>query len=167
MYIKTLSLRYGCALLVALLYPFFSFVLSPLTVYASFYLLSLFYDASLSGNILVINNVSFVFIAACTAALAHVLLAELIFVTKGISFAMGMRLFILGSVTIFLMNLVRILLLVAVYFTFGENYFDAVHIFFWQFVSTIFVALVWIVLVEVYKIKTIPLYSDIRTVLQK
>lgn len=163
---KTLPLRYGVALLVALLYPFIALLLSPLTVVASFFILHFFYDVSRSGNILVINTVPFVFISACTATLAYILLMELLLVTRGISLKKGMQMFLLGFATIFLMNILRIFLLVLLYFSFGKNYFDAVHIIFWQFVSTIFVALVWIALVEIYMVKTIPFYSDIQELLR-
>ena len=74
--------------------------------------------------------------------------------------------FFIGAAAIFFMNIARIVILVFVYLNFGKNYFDLVHIVFWHVVSTIFVAAVWIALVEWYKIKQIPVYSDIKEILR-
>lgn len=163
---KTVYIRYLAALIVALSYNLFSMLLSPLTVFVSASFLPLFYDTIQVGNTITIHAVPFVFIPACTATLAYIFLAELLLVTRGISFYMGSRMFLLGCLGIFVMNIARIIFLITLYFSFGENYFDAVHIFFWQVVSTVFVAVIWILLVERYKIKTIPIYSDMKELLK-
>lgn len=163
---KIVYIRYLAALVIAISYNLFSLLLSPLTVFVSASFLQLFYDIIQVGNTITINAVPFVFIPACTATLAYILLAELLLVTRGISFSVGARMFLLGSLGIFIMNIARIIFLIMLYFSFGENYFDAVHIFFWQAVSTVFVAVIWIILVERYKIKTIPIYDDMKELLK-
>ncbi len=73
-----------------------------------------------------------------------------------------LKLFVYGALLIFAFNIVRILVLVFVYVTFGKNYFDALHLVLWQVVSTIVVVLIWLFLIKKYKIKRIPVYSDVK-----
>ena len=164
---RTTILRYSAAVFLAVFYSFFDIIFSPITIYTTFFLLSFFTQAQLSGITLFVNDMSFSIISACTASLAYLLLAELILMTKGISLKQSLKMFFLGFSAIFSMNILRILFLIFVYVHFGKNYFDAVHLIFWYFVSTFFVIAVWIFLIEKYKIKSVPIYSDIQFILRK
>src|SRR3989344_2734294 len=137
---RSLFFRYSFALLVAFSSSLFSFFLLPLTFFSSSFLLALFYDVQRDG-------------------------LQLLF--SGITFFTGMKMFFLGSAFIFSLNILRIFFLVFIYLKYGENYFDAVHILFWHLISSIFVAFVWIFLVELYTIKSIPLWSDIQEIVKK
>jgi len=163
---KSILVRYSLGLLVVLGSGFFSFLFLPLTLYTSYFLLKIFTDVQLVGSTLSLASGSFAFISACAASLAYVLLLLLLLFTRGISFVQGAKMFLFGGSMIFLLNIFRILFLIGIYVNYGKNYFDLVHIFFWHFVSTIFVAGVWIFLVERYKIRAIPLVSDIRELLR-
>ncbi|MDP3728657.1 MAG: pacearchaeosortase [bacterium] len=164
---KSILIRYSFALLVGLSSGLFSLFFLPITFYVSYFLLQIFYDVQIYGMSVQFAEVSFSFIPACAATLAYVLLLELLLLTRGISFLQGLKMFFLGSIFIFSLNIVRILVLIFVYINYGNNYFDAVHILFWHLVSTIFVAGVWILLVEKYKVKTIPIWSDVQEIVKK
>lgn len=163
---KDIIIRYSLVLVVVLLSSFFSFLLLPLTLYTSYWLLHIFFPATIEGNILYISTASFTFVDACAATLAYVLLLILLLVTKDIAFFQGLKMLALGSITIFLMNILRIIFVVYLYIDFGQDYFALAHLFLWHIVSTVMVALVWILLVEYYHIETIPIVSDIKEVIQ-
>ena len=75
--------------------------------------------------------------------------------------------FLLGSLLILGMNLLRIVILVVLNVEFGASYFDAVHLLFWNFVSGVYIALVWIFLVKKFKVDKIPYYSDLKYFYEK
>jgi hypothetical protein len=50
-------------------------------------------------------------------------------------------------------------------FIYGSVYFDKVHYFIWYFLSTVIVVLIWIYNVKKFKIKSIPVYSDLKWVI--
>lgn len=164
---KSLFIRYSIALLVAAGSGLFSFLFLPLTFFFSVLLLGLFYSFTVNGMTVFFEQVTFTFIPACAATLAYIFLLELILLTRGISFFQGVKLFLIGGAMIFFLNITRIIFLVFLYVEFGKNYFDLVHLFFWHFVSTVFVAVVWIFLVEKYKLKSIPIWSDVKEILKK
>ncbi len=164
---KEIIIRYTCALITVLSISLFTIILLPLTLYASYVLSLPFLSVSLSENTLIFDSGMFTFIPACAATLAYVLLLFLIFLTSEISFAKGIKMFFLGSAIIFIMNLIRILFLIYLYINFGGNYFESIHLILWHFVSTIFVAGVWIFLVEFYEIKSIPIVSDIKIIIRR
>ena len=104
------------------------------------------------------------FIEACAATLAYILLGILILLTYGISLKKGIKLFLIGSLLIFIANLIRIEVLIYILVNYGIDYFNTLHLFIWKIVSSVYVALVWIFLCYKYKIKGIPVYSDIKRI---
>ena len=164
---KEIIIRYLLVLIVVFLSGTFSFLLLPLTLYTSYFLLQLFLPVTVLGNVLTISTFSFTFVDACAATLAYVLLIVLILLTRDISFPQGLKMFLLGAASIFLLNILRIIFLVYLYVDFGKDYFAFAHLFLWHVVSTIFVAVVWILLVEYYHIESIPIVSEIKEILKK
>lgn len=164
---KSILIRYSFALLVALSSGVFSFFLLPATLYTVYFFLGFFYDPLLIEGNIQLSEVLFVFIPACAATLAYILLLELLLLTRGVSFRKGLEMFLFGAALIFILNIFRIFFLIFVYVEYGKNYFDIIHIFFWQFVSVFFFFAVWIFLVERYHIKNIPVWSDVREILKK
>ena len=164
---KELIVRYLLVPVVVFLSGFFSVLLLPLTLYASYFLLQLFVPVALAENVLMISSFSFTFIDACAAILAYVLLLILLLVTRDIPFFQGVKMFILGALSIFILNILRIIFLVYVYVHYGADYFAVAHLFLWHIVSTIIVAFLWIALVEYYHIKAVPVVSDIQEILKK
>ena len=46
----------------------------------------------------------------------------------------------------------------------NSPYFDFTHLLFWYLLSTIFVVAIWFLIVKIYKIKEIPIYSDVMLI---
>ena len=72
----------------------------------------------------------------------------------------------LAFAALLVMNILRIVLLIFL-FIYGFAYFDAAHKFFWYFMSTLFVVVIWFAEVRMFKIKEIPFYSDLKFLYKK
>ena len=59
--------------------------------------------------------------------------------------------------------MLRIGLIMVIALDYGFFWFNVVHLFFWKFLSGVYVALVWIFLVKKFKIQNIPVYDDLKT----
>ena len=161
-YQKSLTIRIIIALIVFIIpYKFINFILLKITLYGSYPLLLLNYNPLMINNSFVINNYILKMISACVATSAYYLLFILIISTKDIKLKDSIKLFLIGSFLILLANIVRIDILIYIFLEFGKNLFEKIHIIFWQFLSSIYVALVWIFLIRKFKIKNIPVYGDI------
>lgn len=144
----------------------FYFIFTPLTTYPVYFFMSLFFDTYLMGNIVSVDNLAVEFIRACIAGSAYYLLLILNFSTPKID--LKKRIFMLGIafLALLVLNIIRIVLLIFVFF-YGFAFFDISHRFFWYFMSTLFVVLVWFAEVKYFKIKEIPFYSDIKFLYKK
>lgn len=160
-YIKELVLRVIAAFAVLISYPIFYMILAPLTLHFSYFFFSIFAPSALIGNRIVTLTNSFVFIPACVAASAYILLAILILLTKDISPSERFQMFVYGSLAILAFNVLRIELLLLAYFKL-ETAFDSIHLFVWKFMSTAFVVFLWLGIARLYRVKAIPVYSDLR-----
>ena len=160
-----LPIRYIFAVLIGIFNGVFYWVFSPWTLHSTYWLLSLFFDVILEGNTITFDSVTFALIPACTAATAYLLLSLLVLLTRGISVLTRIKIFVYGSLLILLFNTLRIFILIWVYVSFGKNYFDMLHIVFWNVVSTVAVVLIWVLLTKHYKVKGIPVYSDVKYLL--
>ena len=160
-----LPIRYVLAVLVGIFYQIFYWIFSPWTLHSTYWILNLVYDVVLEGNLITFDSVTFALIPACTAATAYLLLTMLILVTRGIKLLTRIKIWIYGCLLILVFNTLRIFLLIWIYVTFGQNYFDALHLVFWHVISTVVVVLIWIGLTKKYKVKGIPIYSDFKYIL--
>ena len=161
-----LGIRWISALLLAVFYPLFYVVFSPPTLWVSYGILQFFLEATLTGTTILAGGKTLLFVPACTAASAYLLLALLILLTRGISFKTGVKLFLLGSLLIFAANIVRIQFLFYLLFTVGKNYFETLHLLIWKVLSSAYVAVVWIFLTWKFKLKETPLVSDFQYILK-
>jgi len=165
-YYTKLSIRLFLALLTAVLgSKLIYLILSKPTFYLS-YLSVFFYNPIIRENYLLINNVKLIFVPACIAASAYLLLGLLILLTKDIKFQTSIKIFIIGSLAILIANLIRIFILIIILISYNFNTFQNLHLFFWKILSSIYVALIWILLTKYYNIKTIPIYSDLKEILK-
>ena len=139
----------------------FYLILTPLTLYGS-YLLLWFYNPIIYGTGIIIGENLFELVGACIAAAAYLLLLILILLTKEIGFYNRIKMFLFGSLLIYLLNIIRIAFLVILSISFNTTLFEIIHTIFWKFLSGIYVAGVWILLVYLFKIKSIPIYSDLK-----
>ncbi|HII16211.1 MAG TPA: pacearchaeosortase [Nanoarchaeota archaeon] len=159
-YARELALRLLTAFAVGISYNLFYMVLSPVTLYLSYFFFSLFHPMSaLAGSAIQTQTASFELIPACVATAAYVLLAFLILLTKDISPADRLQMFVYGSLGLLAFNILRIELLLLTYFRLNAS-FDALHLFVWKFMSTAFVVVLWLALARIYRVKSIPVYSD-------
>jgi hypothetical protein len=49
----------------------------------------------------------------------------------------------------------------------NSAWFDITHKLFWFVLSIIFVALIWILTIKVFRIREVPVYSDVAFILKK
>ena len=163
-----LVLRYLSAILLLIFSDFLYKALQPLTFYSVYYLTSLFADARLlSSTELIVGTQTLEFVPACAAVLAYILLYILILFTRGISFRLGLKIALIGSVVILVVNVFRIEMLMYVLLRHGKDYFQTLHLLVWKVFSSLFVALLWILFVRKYKIKGIPIYDELKSFARK
>ena len=144
----------------------FYFIFAPLTIYPIFFLLNLFYNAVLLGNVILVNGLFPIEIVdACIAGSAYYLLLVL---NMAIPMEIKKRLKILAFsfLSLLFINLLRIFVLSLIFLS-GKSFFDITHLLFWYFGSIIFVVGIWFAGVKIYNIKEIPFYSDFLVILKK
>ena len=159
-------LRYLILILLAFpnLWIFYA-IFTPLTVYPVYFLLSLFFQVSLQGITLTINNSVVELIKPCIAGSAYYLLLILNLSTP---MKLKTRIFsILSSFLIFLIiNILRIFFF-SVLFLNSFSFFNYLHLIFWYVLSSLIVFFIWILNIKIFKIKQIPVYSDFRNILNQ
>jgi exosortase/archaeosortase family protein len=154
-------IRYIFLFLIAVpnLYLFY-LIFSPLTIYPVFFLLSLVYTAFLHGNILLVNGFSITLVDACIAGAAYYLLFLLNF---SVPMPAKKRIYSLtfSIFSLLIINILRIFIF-SILLVNSFRYFDITHKIFWFFLSGIFVFLIWILTIKIFKIKEIPFYNDLK-----
>ncbi|MBI5803337.1 pacearchaeosortase [Candidatus Pacearchaeota archaeon] len=144
----------------------FYYVFTPLTIYPISFIFSLFFDTYLVGNTLIMKSVSIEFIKACIAGSAYYLLLILILSTPKIEVKKRISMIFIAFLSLLVVNLIRISLLILIFLN-GYDFFDITHKFFWYFMSTVFVVVIWFAEVKYFKIKEIPVYSDLKYLYEK
>jgi|SRR3989344_2804920 len=159
--IKNIITRFILAILTIFLYKPLLFILTPLTLYPTYFLL-ISYKPLLQNTSIIINSTTLTITESCLAILAYLLLLALVILTPKLPPKTRLKIFFLGSLIILTANIIRILILSLLIIHKNINLFLTLHLFIWQFLSSIFVFLIWIFLTKLYKIKTIPIYTDIK-----
>lgn len=137
-------------------------IFTPLTVYPTYFLLNLFFESSLSGNIITVSNIFPIeIVKACVAGSAYYLLLILNLSTPGI--LLKKRLKIIGEsfLALLIINILRIFFLSIMHVS-GSGLFDVTHKIFWYFANIFFILGIWFFMVRSFKLKEIPFYSDIK-----
>lgn len=165
-YLSSIILRYLILILLSLgnLFIFYE-ILGPLTFYPVYFILDFVYGASiLSKETIYFNGISANIVPACIAGSAYYLLLILNLTTK---MKVQTRIKSIGLLigSFLILNIVRIVFFAAL-FSFGFRYFDLTHRITWYAGSTILVVLLWFGNVYLFRIKEIPIYSDIKTILR-
>lgn len=158
-------IRYLFLLLIGLPNLFlFYFILTPLTIYPVYFLLKIFFNVSLYGNVLfIVNSTSVQIVNACIAGAAYYLLLILNLSTPKIKVKKRIKMIFYSFISLLALNIFRIFILV-ILLTSDFAFFDLTHKLFWYLLSIIFVVGIWLVQVRIYKIKEIPFYSDIKEI---
>lgn len=148
--------------------PIFYTILKPATVWFLSFILKLFYNISVQGNFLFFPsfNASIEIINACVAGSAFFLLLILNLSTRKIGILKRIFLFVFESILLFLFNVVRLLIIVPLYLN-GSSSFQIVHQIFWYGLSLLLIILIWLFGAWVFRIREVPVYSDIVWILGK
>ena len=164
--IKSILSRYIFLLLIGLFaLSVFYEVFRPLTIYPVYYLLKIFFYASLNSNVIFIG-IPIEIIDACVAGSAYFLLLILNLSVPNIRLKKRIIIIAFAFLLFLIINVIRIfsLSLLAVS---GSSLFDIAHLIFWYAISIAFVVGIWFVEVKLFKIKEIPLYSDLKFLSEK
>ncbi len=154
--------RYFIILLFGLgnLYIFY-LILTPLTMRGVGFLLGFLFNVIVLVDGFMINGVVFSLVSACVGGSAFYLLFVLIMSCRDIKIINRVKIVFFAFIVLYVFNVLRIVLMVKIY---GAFYFDLVHWIVWYFVSTLFVVVIWFLIVKLFEIKTIPVYSDFKFV---
>lgn len=163
-----LSIRYCILILLAIPNLFiFYFIFTPLTLYPVYFLLNLFFETILMKNIIILSGtLPIELIPACIAGAAYYLLLILNLSTPGIKINKRIKMILISLITLLILNILRIFFLSIVAYS-GSPLFDITHKIFWYLISTLFVVGIWFWQVNKFKIKEIPIFSDLKFLYSK
>jgi len=142
---------------------FFYLIFTPLTAYPVYWLLNIFYDASLLNNDVILINqaISIELIEACIAGSAYYLLLILNLSTPRIKLNRRIKIVAFSFLIFLVVNILRIFVLSSMAVS-GSDFFGITHRIFWYALSIIFVVAIWFAEVRIFRIRAIPFYSDIK-----
>ncbi len=141
-------------------------VFYPLTFHLSAFILSLIGDvvSFYALNLIMFNQTAIEIINACVAGSAYYLLLILILSLPNIKILRRIFIFAFAFGVLLILNVLRIVFMGLIA---GTSYFESVHMLFWYFVSIVFVVGIWFLTVKLFSIKEIPIYSDLKYLLEK
>jgi exosortase/archaeosortase family protein len=136
-------------------------ILTPLTIKSTGFLLKIFYQVSILGDIIVIfPDTVMQIIAPCVAGSAYLLLL-ILNLTLPMKLKTRVYSILFSIILLFILNTMRILVL-AVLLVNNSQFFSFTHKLFWYVLSTVFVVGIWLFTAFLFRIKQIPVYSDIK-----
>lgn len=144
----------------------FYFILTPLTIYPVYFILNYLFGALLNANNIILISGSHVaileMIPACIAGSAYFLLFILNMSVPNIKLKKRIKMILISFLSLLVLNIIRIVILGTLLIS-GSSFFDITHKIFWYGLSTIFVVGIWFAEVKIFKIKDIPVFSDIKS----
>jgi exosortase/archaeosortase family protein len=160
--IYLIFLRYLVLLGLIFSLPLIYLIFTPLTLYPVVGLLSLIYGQVLvNQHVIAIAGKSFIeLVPACIAGSAYLLLLML---NLSVPMKLKQRIYtiLVSFAALLMLNILRIFILSILYHS-GSAFFDITHKLFWYGLSTIFVVGIWFLIVKIFAIEPIPVYSDIK-----
>jgi len=136
----------------------FYFILTPVTTYSVYGILSLYHEVELGkSGILFLESFNVGLIDSCIAGGAFYLLFILIMSTGNLNLKKRLTILFYSFLIFLFLNVLRILVLIELY---GTNIFIFAHWFLWNVMSTLFVVGIWFFMVKIYKIKSYPFLTD-------
>jgi len=141
-------------------------VFTPITFYLSSFTLSLFGEVVnfYAIGIILFNQTSIELIEACIAGSAYYLLFILVISMPNLKLLKRVSILLFSFALLLVVNVIRIVLMGLISET---PYFESVHMLFWYFVSILFVVGIWFLTVKVFSIKEIPVYSDLKYLIEQ
>lgn len=162
-----IPLRYLILLAFMFTLPLIYWVFTPMTVNSTASLLKLVYPSVFvyDNSILINSNVLIQIIPACVAGSAYLLLL-ILNLSVPMNYKKRIYSVLVSFIFLFVLNILRIFLL-AILFANKFYLFDLTHKVFWYSLSTILVVLIWFLIVKLFKITEIPVYSDMKQLIKK
>ena len=158
-------LRYLILLILALNSYLIYKIFTPLTIYFVSFLLKLIYSIIVFGTKILINQTTTIeIVPACVAGSAYLLLLILNLFVK-MSVRKRIYSILLSFVLLFILNVLRIFIL-SILLINEFQYFDLTHKLIWYGLSTVFVIGIWFLIVKIFRIKQIPVYTDIKYIIK-
>ena len=142
----------------------FYFIFTKPTVLASNFLLKLVSPTQLFGNSILFKQTLITLIPACIAGSAYYLLTILALALPNMKIKRRLSLLAFLFSTLFIFNVLRIFVLSLIN---KINLFNTIHLLTWYFVTTAFVIALWFLAVNIFEIKEIPVYSDVKYLYSK
>lgn len=165
--LKSIYLRYALIVLVGILAAFSSLLykaLLPLTIYPANALLSLFFSSEVIGDTILAGNNIIVLIPACIAVSAYLLLFILNMATP-MSLRKRVYALLFSFTLLLLINILRIVFF-SILIISDSQLFESLHLLAWYIFSIIFVVGIWFLTVQIFKIKSLPIYDDVMFILK-
>ena len=134
-------------------------ILTPLTIHTANLSIKIFTPTVLVENIIQFNQTIIEIAPSCMAGSAFYLLLALILSTANIQPKTRFKAVLTALTVLFVLNIIRILILASL--TATPN-FETIHFIFWHIVSTAFVVTIYIATIKYYKIKSVPILSDLK-----
>ncbi|MDP1728979.1 MAG: pacearchaeosortase [archaeon] len=135
------------------------------TIYPLNFILNIFLNSSLENNLIIIGNKIIEIIPACVAVSAYVFLF-ILNISTPMSIKTRIKSLSFAFFSLLLVNILRLAILSYLFIS-GYSAFDVVHKFTWYFLSIILVIVIWFSSVKLFKIKNIPVYTDINALLNQ
>lgn len=159
---KDFLARYIIQILVAIpnLWIFY-FVFTPITIYPLYFLFDLFFDAYLVENVITVGDIPVEIIPACVAGAAYYLLLILNLATPKIEIKKRIKMIFFAFASLLIINILRMFFLILLYFV-DPSLFYITHKVLWYTLSIFLVVGIWFTEVNIFKIKEIPFYSDLK-----
>jgi len=146
----------------------FYFIFTPLTIYPVYAIMNYLVGALLNGNNIVLisgNTMGIIeMIPACIAGSAYFLLFILNMSVPNIKLKKRIKMILISFLSLLILNIIRIVILGTLLIS-GSSFFDITHKIFWYALSTIFVVGIWFAEVKIFRIKDIPVFSDIKSLI--
>ncbi|MCX6748424.1 MAG: pacearchaeosortase [Candidatus Pacearchaeota archaeon] len=158
--ILLLASRYLFLVILGLNLWLFYYLLTPITVIPSFYLIKLFTQTSLSGITITIGLASIKLVSACIAGSAFYLLL-ILNLTCRIKLLVRVKSIIFSFILLLIINIIRIVIF-SLLFVSSFSLFNSLHLLVWYGFSAIIVVGVWLLTIKVFKINQVPVYSDLK-----
>ncbi len=156
-------IRYLILVLIALPgFGLFYFAFSLATIYPVYFLLNLFFKVSLTGTtIMIASCFPIEIIGACVGGGAYFLLLFLNLSLPEIKISKRIKMIVFAFASFLIINILRIFLLSLMYYS-SSPFSEAVHKLFWYIGSVLFVVGIWFTEVKIFKLKQVPVYSDLK-----
>lgn len=144
------------------------FIFTPITSFLVIFFLKIFYtDAFLfTGTTTIFVSGNYInLIPACIAGSAYYLLL-LLNLTDSMDAKTRAKSISFLILSFLSLNVLRIVVF-SILFVSGFQYFDLAHRWVWYIGSTLLVVALWFINIWLFKIKSIPIYTDIRSILEE